>query len=114
MSQQVAYNVIQGGEDLATPPLTVSPTRCSLALNFECDKNGRLRRIDGYERFDGRSVSELVERASITAVPGSGPVRGAESEVRAGQHAARDVFPALYHEHDDRRLHLEVYFLPGL
>ena len=76
MAQQVAYNVIQGGEDLATPPLTVSPARCSLALNFECDKNGRLRRIDGYERFDGRSVSELVERASITAVPGAGPVRG--------------------------------------
>ena len=76
MSQQVAYNVIQGGEDLATPPLTVSPTRCSLALNFECDKNGRMRRIDGYERFDGRSVSESVARASIAAVPGAGPVRG--------------------------------------
>ena len=76
MAQQVAYNIIQGGEDLATPPLTVSPARCSLALNFECDKNGRMRRIDGYERFDGRSVSESVARASIAAVPGAGPVRG--------------------------------------
>ena len=76
MAQQIAYNVIQGGEDLATPPMTVSPTRCSLALNFECDKNGRMRRADGYERFDGRSVSESVARATIAAVPGAGPVRG--------------------------------------
>src|SRR5574343_921256 len=76
MAQQVAYNVIQGGEDLATAPMTVSPTRCLLALNFECDKNGRMRRSDGYERYDGRSVSQSVLRSSIAAVPGAVPVRG--------------------------------------
>lgn len=74
--EKLAYFAINGGEDLVSPPLTVSPSSPALALNYECDSNGRLRRINGYERFDGRTIADVSERDDIEALPGAGPVRG--------------------------------------
>jgi len=48
------YFPIQGGEDLVAPSLSVKPGRAKLTSNYECDLQGRLRLIDGYEAFDGR------------------------------------------------------------
>ena len=43
-----------GGLDLVTPTLRLAPGVLRDVINFECAQNGGYRRIDGYERFDGR------------------------------------------------------------
>lgn len=48
------YISFNGGLDTTTPPLNVSPGFCRRAQNYEQDLNGGYRRIDGYERYDGR------------------------------------------------------------
>ena len=68
MTTQSASWALQGGMDLVSPTLSVSPGRALLAQNYECDLTGRFRRMDGYTLYDGS--------ASPVVVPGSGPVRG--------------------------------------
>lgn len=51
---KVEYTAFNGGIDTTTPPLNVPPGMCRRAQNYEQDLNGGYRRIDGYERFDGR------------------------------------------------------------
>ena len=51
---KVEYTAFNGGLDTTTPPLNVLPGFCRRAQNYEQDLNGGYRRIDGYERFDGR------------------------------------------------------------
>jgi hypothetical protein len=53
MTVKIEYFPLEGGEDLATPTLSVKPGRLRFSLNYECDRYGRYRRVDGYERFDG-------------------------------------------------------------
>lgn len=48
------YVPFNGGLDTTSPPLSVPAGFCRLAQNYEQDLNGGYRRIDGYERFDGR------------------------------------------------------------
>lgn len=97
MSKRQQIIVPRGGLNITSHALDVAPERMLLAQNYELDGIGRPRRIDGYERFDGRaSPSAFVpttwtdetdyttqlfagiaaRRAVITAVPGSGKVRG--------------------------------------
>ncbi|MBV8049119.1 MAG: hypothetical protein JO171_18370, partial [Paludibacterium sp.] len=45
---------LQGGLDLMTPALMIDPGKCFDAQNYEPEITGGYRRIDGYERFDGR------------------------------------------------------------
>lgn len=52
---KVEYTAFNGGLDTTTPPLNVAPGMCRRAQNYEQDLNGGYRRIDGYERFDGRT-----------------------------------------------------------
>lgn len=89
--------VPRGGMNSADHALDVPPERAILAYNYELTTRDRFRRVDGYERADGRArPSDYVptvftdetdyhtqllagiasRRAAITAVPGSGPVRG--------------------------------------
>lgn len=49
-----AYFALSGGLDLVTPALSMPPGRTFDSLNYEPEINGGYRRIDGYERFDGR------------------------------------------------------------
>lgn len=51
--RQVNYFPIQGGEDLLSPAISISPGRLLYSKNYECDSQGRPRRIDGFERYDG-------------------------------------------------------------
>lgn len=66
MSQQVAYYPLVGGEDLVTPPLQVDPGRILFSENYEPGEAGGYRRIDGYERFDGRVKPS---EASFVTIP---------------------------------------------
>jgi hypothetical protein len=62
-----------GGLDLVTPTLRLQPGVLRDVLNFECAQNGGYSRIEGYERFDGRTpphtatfqVLELSGSASV-------------------------------------------------
>lgn len=54
MSERISYFPLEGGEDMVTPSLSAKPGRARFTRNYECDTLGRYRRIDGYERFDGR------------------------------------------------------------
>lgn len=90
MSQQTAFFPFSGGLDMTTPAIATKSGTARLALNYEATISG-YRRISGYERFDGRTsptdaylaaaagseqTAMDAARAAITAVPGSGPVRG--------------------------------------
>lgn len=91
MSQKIAYFPLGGGLDITTPAIVARPGTARAALNYEADMTG-YRRLTGFERYDGRTsptdaydaASNIVQgaidreaaRVAITAVPGSGPVRG--------------------------------------
>lgn len=86
----------RGGLDRITPSIEANPGSCHYLNNYECDTRGRYRRIRGYERYDGQPKpsdyipvgdsyeDEIVDartqrearRSVITAVPGTGAVRG--------------------------------------
>lgn len=51
---ETEYFPFQGGLDLLTPPIHIPPGKCSDAQNYEPQISGGYRRIDGFERFDGR------------------------------------------------------------
>ena len=48
------YYALQGGLDVVTPALSVSPGAALAMVNFEPWYQGGYRRVPGYERFDGR------------------------------------------------------------
>ena len=97
-TSKTKFFAFNGGLDQETPQIALPEGVCYDALNFDCGVLGGYRRIDGYERFDGRTKPSLVvptyvgttqreraiekavaadaQRALIQAVPGSGPVRG--------------------------------------
>lgn len=49
------YFPLGGGLDITTPALSVDPGHALTMVNFEPWFQGGYRRVDGYERFDGRS-----------------------------------------------------------
>ena len=55
MSVQPVFFPFQGGLDLISPAMAANPGSMAECLNFEVDVGGGYRRIDGYERFDGKS-----------------------------------------------------------
>lgn len=91
MSQQTPYFPLSGGLDLITPAIALKPGVAIGAVNYEPVPNG-YSRVEGFERFDGRTsptdaydaaadpvqgaLDRTAARAAITAVPGSGSVRG--------------------------------------
>lgn len=48
------YFPFGGGLDLMTPPIALKPGRVFAAKNYEPEISGGYRRMDGFERFDGR------------------------------------------------------------
>lgn len=83
MPQQTATFLLRGGLNLVTPAVAIAPGQCTAAMNYEPDTMG-YRRIGGYERYDGQPApsdgadasAASSRRSAITAVPGSGMVRG--------------------------------------
>lgn len=77
---RTSYYALEGGLDIVTPALSVSPGRAIAMVNFEPWYQGGYRRIPGFERFDGRpkpsdatftgfevsSVASLTLRDTIT------------------------------------------------
>jgi hypothetical protein len=51
---KTSYFPLGGGLDIATPTLSMPPGRALALVNFEPWFNGGYRRIDGFERYDGR------------------------------------------------------------
>ena len=51
---KTVYIPLRGGEDLISTTVEIDPGSAMLTYNYELDVNGRYRRIDGYEAFDGR------------------------------------------------------------
>ncbi|MET0651005.1 MAG: hypothetical protein ABWY63_00705 [Hyphomicrobiaceae bacterium] len=83
MPIQVQTSLMAGGLDLASPPIAMQAGRAISCSNYEPDVAGYTS-IGGYERFDGHprpsdstDPTTIAERRNtITAVPGTGPVRG--------------------------------------
>ena len=48
------YILLNGGLDLASPPIAKQPNYATTASNVEPMLNGGYRRTLGYDRFDGR------------------------------------------------------------
>jgi hypothetical protein len=63
---QLDYFEFRGGLDLVTPPLSIKAGMCREAQNYEIGVNGGYRRLDGYERYDGRAAPS---EASYTMLP---------------------------------------------
>lgn len=55
-------NQIDGGLDLVTPPVSVSPGRLQDCENFEVAINQGVKSIDGFERFDGGTSPSGINR----------------------------------------------------
>lgn len=51
---QTKYFPLGGGLDVTSPALSVDPGRLLACINYEPWFQGGYRRVDGYERFDGR------------------------------------------------------------
>ena len=82
MTRVTKYFPLQGGEDLITPALTIKPGKMIFSRNYECDQQGRPRRVDGFERFDGRPAPSDASYC-ILGFEGGGTV---EVEVEAVLH----------------------------
>jgi hypothetical protein len=65
-SVQHSYIPLQGGFDLLTPTLRLKPGVLRDTLNFEAAPTGGYRRIDGYERYDGRPNPSDAGWSTIT------------------------------------------------
>lgn len=104
------YTQMSGGLDLATGTIGVKPGRAAGAVNFE-QVFGKMgyRRVDGYERFDGRpqphlaayfvqefdqGATEILEGDTITGTTASGVVLAVE--VASGSWAGGDAAGVLY------------------
>ena len=80
----VEYTKILGGLDIVSPAMSISPGKAELAMNYEPGDLGGLRRIDGYERFNGRpSPSDAVyywcKASFVGAVVATDTITGATS-----------------------------------
>lgn len=62
-----------GGMDLESPAITIAPGRCFDAQNYEPNTAGGYRRIDGFERFDGRA-SPTAANFWLVAIAQSGTI----------------------------------------
>lgn len=51
---QTSYSRFAGGIDVVSPPMAIDSGKCISAMNYEAGTLGGYRRIEGYERFDGR------------------------------------------------------------
>lgn len=97
MGIKTQYHQLAGGLDLVSPAITMKAGTMISCLNYEVGVFGGYKRIDGYERFDGRDSPHLatytdtgniegnkiayaaaveVQRALITQIAGSGAIRG--------------------------------------
>ena len=78
---------VDGGLDLLSPPVTVSPGRLQDCENFEVAINQGVKSIDGYERFDGGPSPSGINRlwvCHLTSVVNEGFIADIESGLYVG------------------------------
>lgn len=73
-STTTKYYPFNGGLDVVTPALSVDPGFALALVNYEPWFNGGYRRVDGYERFDGRpkpsaAIASAVTISSLSGLP---------------------------------------------
>jgi len=106
-SMTARYFPFEGGEILTDPALSQSPGSLLYGKNYEVYPEGGYRRIDGYERFDGRtkpseSLYWILEfNAGTTATVDTNVITGAtssatgelivDSVVESGSYAGNDA-----------------------
>jgi hypothetical protein len=78
------YIQFRGGIDLATPMLSITPGNTLEAMNYEPGLNGGYRRIDGFERYDGRPAPSsatylFLEGTAVAPIQLGATVTGATS-----------------------------------
>lgn len=78
------YTPFKGGIDLESPTMTMAAGSALEAMNYEPGQAGGYRRIDGYERYDGRpapsAATYLYLEGAWTAMPAAGvTITGATS-----------------------------------
>lgn len=78
MTQQAETVLLQGGLDLVTQAVAVKPGRCIAAKNYESEVRG-YRRIEGFERFDGRFKPSGAEYIILPFDQGSTEVEAGDS-----------------------------------
>lgn len=84
-TQDDDYIPLRGGLDLLTPTLQLKPGVARDARNFEASITGGYRRIDGYERFDGRAnPSDATYQTLLANVTGSIAVGNTITGVTSG------------------------------
>ena len=88
-SMRAKYFPLEGGENLTDPALSTPPGNLIFGKNYEVFSEGGYRRIDGFERFDGRlkpseSVYYILEFDSGVAAGVKGnAIQGATSGATA-------------------------------
>lgn len=71
------YTRFRGGEDLESPVLSIDPGALMFGLNYMCGSEGGYSRIDGYERFSGKtSPSDAVYYYAPCTFTAGGPAVG--------------------------------------
>lgn len=70
MAQSSTIVPLQGGLDLVTPAMLVQPGRAAGSQNYAAEARG-YRRMDGYERFDGRLKPSAAVYAILDFTGGS-------------------------------------------
>ena len=78
------YFPFEGGLNMVDPSLALKPGELVAADNFEIDIRGRYRRIDGYERFDGRELPSAVAYYKMPFTTGTAKAKCLV--VRLGRH----------------------------
>lgn len=90
MATEVKYIPMRGGLDLVSSPLAMDEGRIIEGTNFEqiFGKNG-YRRIDGYERYDGRPTPSETLYYTLPLVSGPGAI--AVNDIITGASASAEV-----------------------
>lgn len=76
-----------GGLDLSTPSIMTKPGKCTIAKNYECLPKGGYRRIEGYERTDGRDLPSSASYQVIDFTAGNEEIAD-ETAVTQGANTA--------------------------
>jgi len=93
MSRNTQYFPFAGGVNSDTPSLSIPAGSLINSTNYEASSNGGYRRIDGFERYDGRTAPSSINvfdydttalytaavetlRGAISLVPGEGNILG--------------------------------------
>lgn len=82
MTQQTSYFPLAGGLDMITPAITTPAGRAIAGMNYEPAPNG-YRRIDGFERFDGKLKPSDASYSVLNYDGGTGAI--AQGDIVTGE-----------------------------